>query len=270
MVRYLKKLAGVVSAMTLAAACGGESPAAPENSSDPTVKTYPKVSDKVTAGILLDAVEGRSTTDGRTDPIRSVSDAGLGLLKRFEGEVLCSPQTPDQVHCPYDDSSDFCTIGHGHLIAKDSCADITARLRELGYEDGISQAEADDILRKDLASAQASVERGLDLIGKLEPEDLTDAQYDSLVSLTFNIGGANFGSSTLLKKVEARAALSGDVNVAEQFLRWNRSNGVFVPGLLNRRKLEVTHFFTGYEEPVIGRTGEDDGINIRIGETPEQ
>ncbi|TCB80102.1 hypothetical protein E0H89_00230 [Acinetobacter sp. ANC 3781] len=50
---------------------------------------------------------------------------------------------------------------------------------------------------------------------------LTQNQFDSLVSLTYNIGTATFEKSTLLKKLNA-----GDYQgAAEQFTVWNKGGG---------------------------------------------
>jgi lysozyme len=238
-------------------ACGGPPASPPE----PAAKTYPKLADKLTAGALLEPEVGV-----RSDPVRTVSVEGLRLLKEHEGYSFCSPQTAEQTHCPYNDSSDFCTIGHGHLIEKKACADLTDKLKTLGFDDGISQDEADLILIGDLAASQVAIERQIDPdTGKVGLTELTDEQYDALVSLAFNIGGRNFSRSTLLKKLQARAEQYGDVDVAGQFLVWNRSNGAFVQGLLNRRNKEVDHFFTGFTRPVVPRS-DTDGIDIRVGE----
>jgi lysozyme len=238
-------------------ACGQPAAAPPE----PGAKVYPKLADKLTAGALLDPEVGV-----RSEPVRTVSVEGLRLLKEHEGYLFCSPQTAEQTHCPYDDSSDFCTIGHGHLIEKKACADITDKLKTLGFDDGISQDEADLILIGDLAASQVAIERQIDReTGKVGLTELTAAQYDALVSLAFNIGGRNFSRSTLLKKLKSRPEQSGDVEVAGQFLVWNRSDGAFVQGLLNRRNKEVDHFFTGFTRPVVPRS-DADGIDIRVGE----
>jgi lysozyme len=70
---------------------------------------------------------------------------------------------------------------------------------------------------------------------------LKQHQYDALVSIVFNIGSTNFGTSTLLKKLNA-----GDyVGAAEQFKRWNKSRGVTLKGLILRRARETKLFLTG-------------------------
>lgn len=59
----------------------------------------------------------------------------------------------------------------------------------------------------------------------------TQDQFDAMTSLCFNIGGGNFGSSTLVKKHNA-----GDYEgAAQQFRVWNKANGQVMQGLVNRR-----------------------------------
>lgn len=241
--------------------------AAPVEAAPPT---FPKVADKITAGALL-APEFASRTDRQ--PERAVSQAGLDALKAYEGEVFCQPGAETSMHCPYDDSSDYCTIGHGHLIAKASCASLIPQLTETGYLDGISEAEAEDLLRRDLASSQLSLERHMSAVdgslaaGTLGATGLTDTQYDALVSFIFNVGGGGFSSSTLLRVLKAREALPDSTEVARQFTRWTKSAGKHVPGLLNRRNKEVDQFFAGFERPMTARDlDEGDAIDIRVGE----
>ncbi|MEZ6030749.1 MAG: lysozyme [Hyphomonadaceae bacterium] len=251
-------IAAILAALALAA-CG-------DTGGDATaVRTFPKLADKITAGALLEPA-----ISSRTDevPLRSVSPAGLKALQQYEGQVLCEPATEDNWHCPYDDSSDYCTIGHGHLIAKASCALLIDELTESGFLDGISEAEADEILRHDLASSQLSLERQMeaasDTLGKV---GLTETQYDALVSFIFNVGGGNFTNSTLLRVLKEREALEDSAEVARQFTRWTKSAGKHVPGLLVRRNNEVDQFFAGFERPATARgADESDSVDIRVGE----
>ena len=60
-------------------------------------------------------------------------------------------------------------------------------------------------------------------------------QFDAMVSLAYNIGIANFGSSTLLKLHNA-----GDyVGAQKQFARWNKQKGKVLNGLTRRREAEA-------------------------------
>jgi lysozyme len=70
---------------------------------------------------------------------------------------------------------------------------------------------------------------------------ITQAQYDALVSFTFNVGGGNLRSSTLLRKLNA-----GDCwGAGAEFPRWNRAQGRVLPGLIKRRAAERQMFETG-------------------------
>lgn len=90
------------------------------------------------------------------------------------------------------------------------------------------------LLAEDTRDAQASVRQSVDV-------PITQAQYDALVSFTFNVGGANLRSSTLLRKLNA-----GDCHgAAAEFPRWNRARGRVLPGLIKRRASERSMFEQG-------------------------
>jgi lysozyme len=91
-----------------------------------------------------------------------------------------------------------------------------------------TQAEADDRFDRDLLQFGDDVDN---LITGLTTQD----QFDAMVSLAYNIGMGNFGSSTLLR-------LHNDGDIAEvpaQFLRWNHQAGTALPGLTRRRQAEA-------------------------------
>jgi lysozyme len=70
---------------------------------------------------------------------------------------------------------------------------------------------------------------------------ITQAQYDALVSFTFNVGAWNFQNSTLLRKLNA-----GDCwGTGAEFPRWNKAKGRVLPGLVKRRAAERQMFETG-------------------------
>ena len=67
---------------------------------------------------------------------------------------------------------------------------------------------------------------------------ITQAQFDMLTSLCFNIGAGHFKSSTLVKVLN-----EGNFDQAtNEFLRWNKAGGAEVDGLTNRRRAEATNF----------------------------
>lgn len=138
------------------------------------------------------------------------SDSGLGLIKEYEGCRLTA----------YQDSVGVWTIGVGH----------TNGVKE---GDKITQAQADDFLKQDLAVAEADV-------GRLVTVDLTQGQFDALVSFTFNLGAGNLSSSTLLARLNA-----GNYSAAaEQFGRWVFAGNVLQQGLVKRRAAEKALFLS--------------------------
>lgn len=63
-------------------------------------------------------------------------------------------------------------------------------------------------------------------------------EFDSMVSIAYNIGSSAFANSTLVKKFNA-----GDIDgAADEFLRWNKAGGKSVKGLRRRRASERALF----------------------------
>lgn len=94
-----------------------------------------------------------------------------------------------------------------------------------------SKGECDRRLYEDLASSVASVRRNVTV-------PITQGQFDSLVSFTFNVGDGAFARSTLLKRINA-----GDCyGAAKQFDQWVYAKGKKLPGLVTRRADERLWF----------------------------
>lgn len=63
---------------------------------------------------------------------------------------------------------------------------------------------------------------------------LPDARRAALISFAYNVGGANFCGSTLVKKLNA-----GDTaGACNELPKWVYARGVKLPGLVNRRNAE--------------------------------
>jgi lysozyme len=149
----------------------------------------------------------------------SLSRAGADLIKSFE--ACREPAGPGRFK-PYICPAGRLTIGWGHTNA-------------LGrtFKDGDvwTGAECDAAFLADMAVVAAYVRR-------LVKVDLTQGQFDALVSFTYNCGVGDFSGSTLLKRVNA-----GDMAGAQaEFAKWDHSNGVVLPGLLRRREAEASLF----------------------------
>ncbi len=119
----------------------------------------------------------------------------------------------------YEDSGGVWTIGYGH-----TGPDVTQGLVW-------TQQQADDALQGDLGVPEAIVNQTVTV-------PLNQNQFDALVSLVFNIGGGNFGKSTLLNLLNQKAY----IGAAAQFLRWDKVDGLPVKGLFNRRTDERALF----------------------------
>ena len=169
-------------------------------------------------------------------PLRDVPADAVELIKSFEGIPDGDPATVniDAYLCP----AGVWTIGWGHALV-DNGAQLKGtanlpRARAL-YPGGITRAQAQALLAADLIPRGASVLN-------LARTALSDGQFGALIAFVFNVGAANFGASTLLRKLNA-----GDVaGAADQFLAWDKArvDGVLKPlaGLTRRRKAERAMF----------------------------
>jgi lysozyme len=136
------------------------------------------------------------------------SNEGIELIKDLEGLRLTA----------YDCPAGVCTIGYGHTRGVYSGMKIT-------------EEEAEKFLREDIKEAEQAIE-------KLVEIELTQNQYDALVSFIYNVGTNAFKNSTLLKKINNNQLST----VPYEFNRWVRSGGKFNRGLQNRRNREVALF----------------------------
>ena len=97
----------------------------------------------------------------------------------------------------------------------------------------IDKQRAEYLLNEDLKKFEAVVSR--------ECPGVNQNQFDALVSFTFNLGETNLRKSTLLKCVKANRT---GQNIYTEFLRWNKSKGEVLPGLIRRRKAEADLYFS--------------------------
>jgi GH24 family phage-related lysozyme (muramidase) len=112
------------------------------------------------------------------------------------------------------------TIGYGHTAAAGDPIPVAGM--------DITEDEAEKILRRDLAKFEQAVNRMVTV-------ELTQNQFDALVSFVFNVGPGAFQRSTLLRHVNARRF----DRVPAAFMQWTRSKGRELPGLVKRRRDEV-------------------------------
>jgi len=196
--------------------------------------------DHLTAGALLEP--DSAISDQLRRELRRVYAAGLSLTKRSEGWSASL----------YHDVARYCTIGYGHLIKKAACDGSES----MEFRNGITEPRGEELLVGDLATAQSTVASAV-------TAKLTDGQFAALVDFVFNVGGANFRNSSLLRVVNA-----GETNsVPVQLRRWVFAKGKAWPGLQTRREGEIDLYFEGLPRPPAS-TELVTPIDILLGETP--
>ena len=143
------------------------------------------------------------------------SEKGLDLIKQFEGfkdyVYMCPAGRP--------------TIGYGHVIDQRLVALTKAAPR-------MTREKAEQLLKSDVKEAE-------DAINSSVKVNISQGQFDALVSLIYNWGAYNFKISNGLRKLNA-----GDYKgAAEEF--FSKERGVvrikreFSLGLYRRRQAEL-------------------------------
>jgi len=147
--------------------------------------------------------------------MRSTSAAGLALIKRYEGLKLKAYLCPAKV----------ATIGYGSTRYPDG--------RRVMLTDKLTnEAEATQLLLSTLNQYETVVNKNL--------PNVNQCQFDALVSLCYNIGGASLAKSTLVRKAKVNP---NDPSILDEFMRWNKAGGKVLAGLTTRRAEEAKLYF---------------------------
>jgi lysozyme len=153
-------------------------------------------------------------------PVAAISKQGARFIAQFEGFVPTI----------YNDAANppNATIGFGHVVHP---GPITGKepLKK------VDKAKALELLQADCATAATAVKKHV-------KKPLTQAQFDALVSFTYNCGEGSLAESTLLKKINAGQfqAVPGELE------KWTHAGpGTVLPGLVRRRKAEAVLFTRG-------------------------
>lgn len=149
-----------------------------------------------------------------------ISNEGTELIHRYE----------QFRNHPYIDAVGVATIGWGNTF----------------WEDGAKVKMTDKPISRERGNALNAHWLGIfeDAIKKYVKPCLFQCQFDALVSFVYNVGVANFRSSTLLKRINNDP---NDPDIANQFKRWNkgrvRGQLVELRGLTKRRNEEAFLYF---------------------------
>jgi lysozyme len=165
---------------------------------------------------MLDAIH-RPAASTILPPSR-MSDKGRSLLMQREGVRTRA----------YRDTVGVLTIGVGHT-SQAGLPEVTPGLV-------ITRAQADAILTRDLCQYEFAVAHAVTV-------ELTQGQFDALVSLCFNIGCKGFRESTVVKRLNVRNYRGA----ADAILLWAKE-----PELKGRRKAERAQFLAATPPDALG------------------
>ena len=149
--------------------------------------------------------------------ITKLSQKGLDLIKQFEGLSLT----------PYVCAGGINTIGYGNTY-------YTNGKKVTLQDKPITKEQAEELLKFSLSTYEKAVD-------SFCRDDISQSQFDALVSFAYNLGTGALQKSTLIKKVNANPK---DVTIADEFLKWNKANGKVLVGLTKRRQAEANLYFS--------------------------
>ena len=152
----------------------------------------------------------------------------VDIIKTYEGF------SPKAVRLTGEDEY---TIGYGHYGS-----DVHAG-------DTITEAEATELMKKDLKVFENAVKAAVKV-------NITQSQFDALVSLSYNIGTGAFADSDTVKALNEGKVGYAAVDIPS----WRRGMGYqILPGLEKRRQTELEFFAVGYDFTIT------DSMNVRSG-----
>jgi lysozyme len=134
---------------------------------------------------------------------------------------------------PYVDSEGWATTGVGHLI-QPMHRGVTAWDRQ-HWTFASAQGAIDYFRAHDVVIYEHAVRRALG------SAPVTQAQYDVLVSLCFNIGTGGFASSSVARFIRWRNH-AGRILAANAFLMWARPRVLYGRRMRERRRFLTAHW----------------------------
>jgi len=144
------------------------------------------------------------------------SENGLKLIKHFEGFR----------NKPYRCAAGLFTVGYGHLIGDGRSLPDT-------WNRTFTVEECNELLASDVRKFELGVERYINV-------ELSQNQFDALVSFAFNLGNGTLQRSTIRSKLN-RGNLAGAL---ETWAKYNKAAGKVLKGLDLRRQAEIALFLT--------------------------
>jgi len=149
---------------------------------------------------------------------RRVSEACIDLIRRYEGFSDAAYQSGGKWY-----------IGYGTQIRQDA------------YPDGITEAQAEELLRDALRSSEAQVTA----YARQHGVTFTQGQFDALVDFTYTLGTAWINGNSLVRKLTCGDVSLSRRETARAFGVWCHSGGAVLPALANRRLDEAALYLDG-------------------------
>ena len=149
--------------------------------------------------------------------ISKLSQKGLELIKSFEGLSLK----------PYVCAGGINTIGYGNTY-------YTNGKKVTLQDKPITKQQAEELLKHSLSTYEKAVD-------SFCRDDISQSNFDALVSFAYNLGNGALQKSTLIKKVNANPK---DPSIKDEFLKYNKANGRVLAGLTKRRQAEANLYFS--------------------------
>lgn len=158
----------------------------------------------------------------------STSDEMINFIKTQEGLSLKAVRLSGE---------DYYTIGYGHYGS------------EVGANQTITESEAETLLRSDMKVFEDAVNNAVKV-------DISQSQFDALVSLAYNIGVGAIAESDTMKYLNEGKVGHAAVDIPS----WRRGMGYqILPGLEKRRQTELEFFAVGEDFTLT------DCMNVRTG-----
>lgn len=153
----------------------------------------------------------------------TISPTGLTKIENYEGWGRLIKEGPNKgCYCAYQDRY------HGKLDKPTIGPGLTEDVH-MGMV--LTRDECSARFRKELAKHEAAVNR-------LVTVEMSQNEFDAMVSLSYNVGTGAFGRSTVLRRLN-----KGDrTGAAKAFHLFNKAGGGVVAGLVQRRASEAALF----------------------------
>ena len=179
-----------------------------------------KTQQRVTALLLLACLIAQACfpAAARAYDNMTCGDRAIDLIKRYESF------SPDMYY-----EGGHWYVGYGSQVAENA------------YPDGISEEEALELVRGELAKIEESLNSFFSRNG-LTP---TQAQFDALADFTYTLGDAWLSGNSALLRIVRGDTEATRLETAQAFGVWSHSGGVVLPGLARRRLEEAAIYLDG-------------------------